>query len=159
MATLCPLPDSAKVMSLLGLLFEGLEVKPGGSFDGSPASGAWFGMFVDDGGTLIALCGTDLPLSASLGAALSMLPGAAVKDSIKSRELSRTMTENLREVMNIATRLMMSDTSAHLKLEHIYPSKTLPASAVALLRGSTAHTEFQVQVPRYGGGVLTLLSA
>jgi hypothetical protein len=158
MATTCPLPDAAKVTSLIGMLFEGLDVKPGGSFDRTPAGGAWIGVFVADCGNPIALCGADLNLSASLGAALSMVPPAAVKDAVKSRELSGVMIDNLREVMNIATRLVMSDTSAHLKLEQVYPVKALPAPAAALLRGSSAHVEFQVQLPRYGGGVLSLLS-
>ena len=154
----CPLPDTAKVTSLLGMLFDGLEVKPGGAFDRSPVGGAWVGVFVADCGKPIALCGTDLSLSASFGAALSMLPPAAVKEAVKSRELSGFMIDNLREIMNVSTRLLMSDMSTHLKLQQIYPAKELPAPIAELLRGTAAHAEFTLQVPRYGGGVLTLLT-
>src|SRR5580693_3705404 len=121
MATAYPLPDGPKILDLLGLLFDGFEVKPGGTFDQSAAGGAWFGVFVADGGEPVALCGADANLAATFGAALSMLPVALVKESVKSRELSAVMRENLHEVMNICTRLVLDETTPHLKLDQIYP--------------------------------------
>jgi hypothetical protein len=159
MLTANPLPDVAKVKQVLGMLFDGLDVKPGGSFNQTPGGGAWFGVFVGDGGTPVALCGADVNLAASFGAALSMLPPAAAKDAAKSRELSGVMMDNLREIMNICTRLVMNDTSPHLRLEQICSAKSLPAPAAALLGAPKGRTEFQVQLAKYGGGVLTLLSA
>jgi hypothetical protein len=158
MTTVYPLPDASKITHLLGVLFDGLDVKPGGVFDQSVAGGAWFGVFVKDGGEPVALCGADVNLAASFGAALSMLPVAMVKESAKSHELSAVMYENLREIMNICTRLVLDATSPHLKLEQIYPTKSLPAAATALLAAPKGRREFQVQMPKYGGGVLTLLS-
>jgi hypothetical protein len=155
----CPLPDTTKVTSLLRLLFDGLTVKAGGPFDRTATGGAWFGVFIADCGSPIALCGADLALSATFGAALSMLAPIAVKDAIKARELSGAMVDNLREVMNIATRLMMSDSSPHLRLEQIYSVASLPAPLTVWLHDTRAHAEFSVQVPRYGGGTLTLLTA
>jgi hypothetical protein len=69
------------------------------------------------------------------------------------------MIDNLREIMNICTRLVMDPTSPHLKLEQIYPIGTLPAAATALLGGATARRDFQMQVPKYGGGALAFLTA
>jgi hypothetical protein len=159
MPTACPLPDVAKVNEILGLLFDGLDVKLGGSFDRTPASGAWFGVFVADNGEPVALCGADVTLAANFGAAFSMLPVNAAKEAAKARELTGVMTDNVREIMNICTRLVMDNTSPHLKLEQIYPVKSLPAAAAALLTGAARHREFQLQMPKYGGGVLTLLAA
>jgi len=158
MATAYPLPDGAKIMQILGLLFDGLQVKPGGAFDETPAGGAWFGVFVADSGEPVALCGADINLAASFGAAFSMLPVAAVKEAAKSRELTTTMIENLREIMNICTRLVMDGTSQHLKLDQVYPAKSLPAAALALLGATQGRREFQLQLPKYGGGLLTVLS-
>jgi hypothetical protein len=158
MTTAYPLPDASKITHLLGLLFDGLEVKTGGVFDQSVAGGAWFGVFVKDGGEPVALCGADVNLAASFGAALSMLPVALVKESAKSRELSAVMCENLHEVMNICTRLVLDETTPHLKLDQIYPTKSLPSAASALLAAPKGRREFQVKVPKYGGGVLTILS-
>jgi hypothetical protein len=159
MATLYPLPDVAKIVSLLGLLFDGLDVKPGGKFDQTPAGGAWFGVFVADGGQPVSLCGADANLAASFGAAFSMLPAGMAKECAKSRELTDVMIDNVREIMNICTRLVMDATSPHLRLEQIYPVKALAAPAAALLAAPKERREFTIQLPKYGGGVITLLSA
>jgi hypothetical protein len=159
MATAYPLPDGPKIVDMLGLLFDGLDVKAGGTFDQAPAGGAWFGVFVADSGSPVALCGVDANLAATFGAAFSMLPVAVAKDAAKSRELTSVMVDNMREIMNICSRLVMDATSPHLKLDQIYPAKSLPAPAAALLGAPSGRREFQVQLPKYGGGVLTFLSA
>jgi hypothetical protein len=157
-STAYPLPDVRKVQDILGMLFDGLDVKPGGKFDDTPNGGAWFGVFIDDVGAPVALCGADVSLAAGLSAALSMLPPAAAKEAARSRELSGAMCENLREVMNICTRLVLDSASAHLKLDQIYPVKALPEAASAVLAKAPARREFDLQLPRYGGGVLSLRS-
>jgi hypothetical protein len=146
-------------MKLLGLLFDGLDVKPGGKFDQTPAGGAWFGVFVADSGAPVSLCGADASLAASFGAAFSMLPVGVAKDAAKSHELTDVMVDNMREIMNICTRLVMDATSPHLKLEQIYSVKSLAAPVAALLTAPKERREFQIQLPKYGGGVMTLLSA
>jgi hypothetical protein len=158
MATAYPLPDGPKIVDLLGLLFDGLDVKAGGTFDQTPAGGAWFGVFVADSGAPVALCGADANLAATFGAAFSMLPVGVAKEAAKARELTAVMIENMREIMNICSRLVMDATSPHLKLDQIYPAKSLPAPATALLDAPNGRKEFQVQLPKYGGGVLTFLS-
>jgi hypothetical protein len=158
MATAYPLPDVPKVVQMLGLLFDGLDVKPGGSFDQSPAAGAWFGVFIADSGEPVALCGADANLAANMGAAFSMLPAGLAKDAAKSRDLTPVMVDNVREIMNICTRLVMDASSQHLKLEQVYPVKSLPAGAAALLKAPKSRREFQLQLPKYGGGVLTFLT-
>jgi hypothetical protein len=159
MANNYPLPEVAKVIEILGLLFDGLQVKPGGSFDLTPGGGAWFGVFVSDGGDPVALCGADVNLVANFGAAFSMLPVNAAKEAAKTRELTGVMVDNVREIMNICTRLVMDNTSPHLRLEQLYSVKTLPAAAAALLTAAARRREFQLQIPKYGAGVLTLLAA
>jgi hypothetical protein len=158
MATAFSLPDVRKVQSILGLLFDGLEVKAGGAFDKTPAGDAWFGVFIGDGNAPVVLCGADLSLAASLAAALSMLPAATVKEAVETRYLGSVMRENLHEIMNICTRLVLDANSPHLKLDQVYPYKSLPTAAAAILGATQGHREFQVRLPRYGGGVLSLLS-
>jgi hypothetical protein len=105
------------------------------------------------------MCGADANLAASFGAALSMLPPLAAKEAAKARELTAVMIDNVREIMNICTRLAMDATSPHLRLEQIYPVKSLPVPASALLGAPKGRREFQVQLTKYGGGVLTFLTA
>jgi hypothetical protein len=69
------------------------------------------------------------------------------------------MIDNMREIMNICSRLIMDATSPHVKLDQIYPAKSLPAPAAALLGAPGGRREFQIQLPKYGGGVLTFLTA
>jgi hypothetical protein len=68
------------------------------------------------------------------------------------------MYENLHEIMNICTHLVLDATSAHLKLDQVYPVKSLPTAAAAIFGVTRGHREFLLQLPRYGGGVLSLLS-
>lgn len=141
------------------MLFDGLAVKSGGTFDQTPNGGAWFGVFVDETGVPVALCGADVGLAASLSSALSMLPPTAAKEALLSRQLTAAMCENLREVMNICTRLVLDSTSPHLKLDRLYSVKALPAAAATLLATAAGRREFTLQLPRYGGGILSLLSS
>lgn len=158
MATTCPMPDANKVRSMLGLLFDGLDVKPGKKTDLSPASGAWVALYIGDDGKPLALCAADALLAASAGAALSMLPPAAVKDAVKTKDLTDVMVGNLTEIMNICSRLLMTDTSPHLRLEKLYPAKSLPPSVTGVMTGVQGRADFELNVPRYGPGTLSLLS-
>jgi hypothetical protein len=159
MATLCPLPDATKVADILGMLFDGLDVKLGGKFDATPAGGSWYGVYVKDTGETAALCGADTNLAASFGAALTMLPPGVAKEAAKSRDFNPMMIENLRETMNICTRLVLDATSQHVRLDQVYQAAKLPAAAAALLKAAHGRREFQLQMPKYGGGVLTVMTA
>jgi len=158
MATRYPLPDLAKVKHMLGLLYDGLEVKPGKKFDVAPASGCWVGLYVGDDGAPVAACVADVALAVNSSAALSMLPPGVAKDAAKSKELTEVMVQNLREIMNICTRLLMDDASAHLRLDSVYPAKALPPGATQLLAGVKGRVDFELNVPKYGPGTLAVVS-
>jgi hypothetical protein len=158
MATQYPMPDTAKVKLMLGLLFDGLDVKPGKKFEIAPPSGSWIGLYVADDGRPVAACAVDVALAASSSAALSMLPPAVAKDAAKNKELTEVMVANLQEIMNICSRLLMSDGSAHLKLQKVYPSKAMPAELATLLGAAQGRVDFELNVPKYGAGTLAVLS-
>ena len=158
MATAFPLPDAAKVKLLLGLLFDGLDVKPGKKFDITPPSGSWVGLYVGDDGRPVAACAADIGLATSSSAALSLLPPAAAKDAAKSKELTDVMAANLQEIMNICSRLLMADGSPHLRLDRVYPAKAMPPQLTAVLGGVQGRIDFELNVPKYGAGTLAVLS-
>jgi hypothetical protein len=158
MRTAYPLPDLDKVQKILGMLFDGLGTSVGGTFNDGPESGSWIGVYVADTGKPVALCGADARLAASMGAALSLMPLSASREAGDTHEMYGVMYENLCEIMNICTRLVLDATSPHLKLHHVYPIDSLPVEAGALLTGARGRCEFQLNLPRYGGGVLSLLS-
>ena len=158
MATAYPLPDLAKVKLMLGLLFDGLDVKAGKKFDIVPPSGSWIGLYVCDDGRPVAACAVDALLAASAGAALSMLPPAVAKDAAKTKELTDVMVANLQEIMNICSRLLMNDSSAHLRLEKVYPSKAMSPELTKVLGAVQGRADFELNVPKYGAGTLAVIS-
>lgn len=158
MATTCPMPDAPKIRSMLGMLFDGLDIKPGKKFDITPTSGSWVGLYIGDDGQPLAACVADLALAANSGAALSMMPPGVAKDAIKEKDLSEVMVANVHEVMNICTRLMMTEGSPHLRLAKLYPSKALPPEAAALLAAVKGRADFELSVPKYGPGTLSFIS-
>ena len=153
-----PIPDGLKVRSILGLLFEGIQVKSGGVLDSSPTSGSHLGVYIADNGQPVALCACDSELSAYWSAALSMLSVADARAAARDRKLNEVMVGNLREIMNICTRLVTSDNSPHLRLDDVYPAAQLPAPAAALIAAAKGRGDFHVAVPKYGTGQLALLS-
>lgn len=158
MATAYPMPDLSKVRSVLGLVFEGLQVRSGRAFDVLPGSGCWVGLYVADSGAPVAACIADSSLAAHASAALSMLPVAVARDAAATKELNELMVGNLREVLNICTRLLMSEESAHLRLEDIYPALAMPAKVAALLGAQKGRIDFELTVPKYGLGTLAVVS-
>ena len=157
-ATRYPLPEASKIKQILGLLFDGLDVKPGGRLDCAPSSGAYVGVYVCDDGAPVALCACDADLAAYWGSALSMLPPALARDAAQSRQLTELMVGNLREIMNICTRLVMCERSPHLRLGDIYPVNELPGEAATLMGTAPGRSDFQIGLRKYGQGQLALLS-
>ncbi len=157
MTTRYPLPDAARVKALLGVLYEGIAIKAGGKPDRTAA--AYFAVYVADDGKPVALCGSDILFAANASAALSMLPPPAARDMISAKRLSDEMLANFGEIMNICARLLITDTSAHLKLSAVHEARSLPADAAALLGAPAGSVEFEITFPRYGGGRLSVISA
>ncbi len=156
MSTRFPLPDGTRVKTLFSMLFDGLEVKPGPKLDA--AATAYVAVFIGDDGSPVALCACDLPFAANSSASLSMLPPGVAKDAIKTKQLTDVMLANLAEIMNIGTRLLITDTSPHLKLEKVYPSSAVPPGAAAIVGSANGRVDFNVGLGKYGPGHLAVMS-
>ncbi len=154
-----PLPDVALMRELLGLLFDGFAVKPGGKLDLSPRSGNYCAVYVNDAGAPGAACACDIAFAANGGAALSMLPPNVAKDAVRTKELTDVMSANLREVMNICTRLVLRENTPHLRLDQVYPIASLPAPAAAMVAAATHRIDFELGLGKYGGGLMAVLSS
>ena len=152
------IPSAAQVKDLLGMLFDGMAVKPASKLDLSPASTSYVGVYISDGGEPVALCACNLDFAAGAGAALSILPPNAAKDAVKAKALPSNMQENLRELMNICTRLVLKDGTPHLRLQDVYAAKSLPAPAAAIAGAATGRADFEVALGKYGSGVLSVMS-
>lgn len=158
MTSLYPMPDASKVRAMLGLLFEGIGIRTGKRFAVAADSGCWVGLYVTDNGAPVAACIADSAFAANAGAALSMLPATAAGVARDSRTLTEAMVDNLREVLNICTRLLMNDGLPHLKLEDLYRADALPERAQALLKRLRWRIDFELTLPKYGPGTLAVVS-
>ena len=127
-----------------------------GSADADDLGGQHVATFVNPEDQLVALCACDKPFVAYSGAALSMIPADVANEMINGGEVSEAMVGNFYEVMNICSKLMMRDGSAHLRLHQtLEPGQA--ADAIATLNGKAEAKTFGIDIPRYGSGKLTFL--
>lgn len=148
-------PDVDDVVEMLSMLFGGdVDATP---ITATPDANCFCGSFIDDSGTLASLCVASLPFVGYSGAALSMMPAGAAKDMIDENDLSKTLLENFYEVMNVCSRLFMSDSSPHLKLSAVHSQADTPAK-IAELGAPRLQRAFDIAIPRYGKGQLFFLT-
>ena len=154
------LPNATAMVKTFEMLFgSNVPVTPAKPLDTKPGSGNLVATFVTDDGKPVAVAVCDVPFAANAGCALSMLPAAVAKDAIKTKKLEQAMLDNLYEVMNILSTLLMNEHTPHLKLATLYPDfGKLPADAKAMLGAVKGRVDFNVGVPRYGAGILSLLT-
>ncbi len=145
-------PDENRIKDMLGALFgDNLEV----ATSESPVQDSYAAVYVDADDTpgAVALC--DPAFAAYAGAALSMMPPNGAKEAAESNDIPKTMFDNLHEVMNICTRLVIGESTPHLRLAKVCPSSE--TDAVDTIRETASRVDFQVDIPRYGSGGLAFI--
>lgn len=143
-------PTHAGTTEMLGMIFgEDIEV-----FDGTPVdpTSSYVATFVDDEGKLVAVGACDTEFGAFAGSALSLIPKAGAMDAVKEGVLSQPMRDNLYEVMNICTRLLMDEKTPHLKLDRLLAPGEGTEEDLARVGASGNAAHMKVDVPRYGMG-------
>ncbi|MEM9620483.1 MAG: hypothetical protein AAF993_02470 [Pseudomonadota bacterium] len=101
--------------------------------------------FVNAEGDNVASCEADIQFASYAGAAFSMLPADVASEFIADGEISSVAKDNLYEVMNIFSALLMNDNTPHLKL------KALTDETVDI--ASTPEEKcYTLTVPGYGEG-------
>ena len=153
------LPKAADVSKTLVMLFGGnVPATPGKPLDLKPTSSNLLASYVDDDGKVVAAFVCDIPLAANAGCALSMMPANAAKDAIKTKKLESAMLDNLYEVANILSTLLMNDKTPHLRIATLYPELgKIPPEVQDMLRAARGHADFTVNIPRYGNGGMSIL--
>ncbi|MEM9172160.1 MAG: hypothetical protein AAGA84_05590 [Pseudomonadota bacterium] len=145
-------PTVEDIQSLLSIIVgEGLDVK---EIDSDPSSAMLTATYIDDSNVLVGLCGADIHLAAYLSAALSLLPKPVADEQIKAGELNEQSAANFYEVMNICSKLFMSDESAHLRLDKTLLGADAQAP-VDELNGEAVHKTYSMEIPNYGNGIIS----
>ena len=138
-------PDVTELVNMMDMILgdESAAVVSGG-FNADSVN--YSARYVNDVGDLVATCRVALPTAAALGCALSMIPPGAAEAMVEDNELTQTATENLYEVMNMFSSLLMDDKSSHLKLVEV------TAANDASIEGAAC--EFTIELGKYGKGHL-----
>jgi hypothetical protein len=123
-----------------------------------PADRCWVtGRYIDDDGALVGACVADLPLAASAGAALAMMPTSVVAECVKSGCLEGALRDNFHEVVSVVSAMLNGTGDAHVRLADVVDD--VPPDVVELFMRATAHKQFEVTIVGQLGGTLALVGA
>lgn len=152
-------PSASDTEETLSMLFgDDTFVKQGKALEVNGGNGNYIAVYIDDEGSPVAISMCDISFAAFAGSSLSMIPAGGARDAVKSKDLSEDMLNNLNEVMNIISSLFMNKDTPHLRLETIYPNAgELPENALAMASAPVGQANYEVEIPRYGRGLLSLL--
>jgi hypothetical protein len=115
------------------------------------------GRYVDDAGQLVGACIADLPLAASVGAALAMISPEVAKESVTAGLLSPTLRDNYYEVLNIMSAMLNGPSVSHLKLSDLVDG--VPQDVVDLVTIARGRKYYDITILGYSGGRLVLIGA
>lgn len=154
-ATVMPHPKAVRDL-LIDLLGRRVEVQVSEPY-GPPANApATFAVYVGDRLRTAAVAAVDLRLSATLGAAVALIPPGGVEIAIEEETLSPTLTANLRGVLDACADLLNAQEGRPpVTLHAVYPPGSMAPSDVpvfAQTRGS--RLDLSVSIGGYGEGRL-----
>jgi hypothetical protein len=147
-------PDVNSLKDMLSMMF-GDELVVTADSDAALA-GRRVATYINDNDQQVAICASDESLVAYAGGALTMLPKDAVDEMLASNDLSEVIVGNFHEVMNICSRLLMTEEGAHLRLDKTLDPESSVGS-ISELQPDLTIASFSVTIPNYGGGGISFL--
>ena len=145
----------AMAKTLTALLGKETKVKAIGPWPVLPKDNNFYATYDDGAGELECVWISDLPLSATFGAALTLIPAGIAKETIQAKVLNSDFIDNAREIANITAN---SFQVKRVRLtQFIAPGTAIPADVDALITKPAQRVDFQVDVTGYPSGRLTLL--
>jgi len=142
---------------MLSMMYRGFSVSEGDpvSEDGEKCVVA---IFLSDDDQPIAAALADYRFAAFMGAGLTMIPPGGAEDAADQRDLGDPILENVQEVFNICSRLLMHGDSPHLRLGKVYEGvDTVPENEKAVL-ASSERVHLKADVGNYGDGNVTFIA-
>jgi len=150
------LPAADEFRRLLAMMYDRLKVSDGEavSEDGPKCVTA---IYLSDDDEPIAAALADYPFAAFSGAALTMIPVGGAEDAVADKDLGDLILENVHEVFNICSRLLMDADSPHLRLSNVYEGVDAVPEEHKSVFAASDRVSFQVDIPNYGTGNVTFL--
>ncbi len=155
--TLAAVPTPAQVRETLQMMVgRTVLVTDAGWAPPEGADPAALAAYIDDSDGLQACAWVDLAGAAALGAAMSMLPTTRLEEMMATGELDEEVYDNLHETFNIASALLNTETSVHVRIRELErPDTGITEDLLDLLGDPRAAGYYQLDVEEYGGGVLS----
>ncbi len=155
-----PRPDDLEdlLLALLGRKVEVKRMKPG---DKVLHSGG-VGTYRDAGENLRAIIYAELETVNGCGGALSMIPVGGVEDANEEREITATMKDNFREILNIMAGLFNDKRhrAEHVRFKDFYLADSEPSEIGSLIQKSGDRLDVTVTIAGgYGGKGLGVVLA
>lgn len=143
---------------MLAMLYTDLKVEESGTaVENDP--NAIYGTYIDDNDVPVSLAVIDRKFAAYLGSALTLVPPATAEASASSGEFSDIVIANVREILNILSRIYMEGTSPHLRFAETRMTKgDLTPAEQSVLDNTAARLDMKMEVPGYGAGLCSLLT-
>lgn len=160
MVARCPLPARASVRDLLTDLL-GCEVSVGEAkpFELSDERRAMLATYRFDDDKVAAAIACDLPLAASTGAAIGMLPSEDVTRVVAESALDGDMAEFFQEIVNVTAKLLNGPTTPHVALDEVFPVPgDVPADVAELVLEPGVRSDYAVAVDGYTDGTMVLVT-
>ncbi|MCC6213446.1 MAG: hypothetical protein IT376_01140 [Polyangiaceae bacterium] len=150
------LPQADAVSRLLRDLFgKPVQVKPTAPLAGPTI--ALLAVYADAQDTTAAVVASDLAFAAFGGAALAMIPRSVAEECVKRKRLDDNLRENFYEVVNIMAATLNSNDARHHRLVSLVEPAQAPSDARAVLQKPAKRVDFEVSVPDFGVGRLSML--
>ncbi len=116
---------------------------------------AFAATYIDDRDALVGICLCDIPLAATMGAALALVPPDAANAAVKAGKLPGEMLDNFREVLNILHRQFGA---VHVRFKDlVQPGDKIPANVTAGTTKPASRLDLEVAVVGYAVGRLSFL--
>ncbi|MGE0801456.1 MAG: hypothetical protein AB7G13_19250 [Lautropia sp.] len=160
-----PLPPAHPLAQLLGELV-GRDVTARTAAKPVPADPRQLAVaaFDDEQKALRAVAYCDLPVAASLGAALILIPPGRVDESVKAKALDQQLTDNVYEVFNVMSSLFPRHGGPRLILRSVHHNGDVPDDVKAVLDRAaklkpSERSDLDVEVAGYQSGRMVLIAA
>ncbi|MFK7843805.1 MAG: hypothetical protein AB8G77_00785 [Rhodothermales bacterium] len=149
------LPNKEDIYEMLNLFF-GDNMSAKYKTEPVDVAGKYAAIYVDSEGEPGAICYVDVPFAAYAGGAMTMMPPGPVQEAAASNDLSEMMVQNLYEIMNICTRLIINDDTRHLKLTEVRKTEEI-TEIVDVLLAAGNRGDYEINIPKYGVGTMSFL--
>ena len=143
---------------MLSMLFSELKVEET-DVQAEADPNALYGTYWDDNDVPVSLVACDREFAAALGAAMTLVPPDAAKAAAASGDFPESILGNVREIMNILSRLYMEGSAPHLRfVETKLSVGDLSPGETEVLNNVAARLDMKITVPNYGGGNCSLIT-